>query len=90
MVNAPSNWECTDPGHLNADGASIEFKHTEKELHAIIESGDEFFSNQEIGYYTVIFDDSTSNPREKVEDHVFFDDEDKAKDYLEQLLEKHN
>lgn len=88
MITTPSNWECTDPGHLNADGASIEFEHTTKDLHAIVESGDEFFEDS-IGYYTVIFDES-GDSKETVEDHVFFDDEDEAKAYLEERLEKYN
>ena len=85
-MDSPSNWECVVSGHLNADGASIEFEHTTKDLRAVIEATSELPGD----YFTVIFDTNTSNPTETVEPHEMYGNEQEAREEFLKLLQKHN
>lgn len=84
-----NNWEHRSGYHLNADGKYIAYEHTEKPYEAIVEGIlDESSGNLE--YYTAIFDQSTSNPTETIEEHEFFIGKQNALDHLKKLMEKHS
>jgi len=89
MANAPANWTHDNGYHLNADGKSIEYRHTEEEhLLAIVEAmvNEE---ERELEYYTVIFNASGSKPWKTIEPHEIHHDKDTAQDYLNELMSEH-
>lgn len=58
-MDIPENWEHKSGYYLNGDGKSIEYKHKNKPLTAVIEGMVNEDPNKDIDfeYYTVIFDD---------------------------------
>lgn len=83
----PDQWSHTSGYHLKADGKSIEYEHESEPLRAIIESmnGD----NNEVVYYTVIFDTST-HPYKTVEEHQFFSTVEDGKQHLLKIMARHS
>jgi hypothetical protein len=82
-----NNWEHKSGYHLNADGKSIEYTHTEKPLLAIVEGMVNEDPNTDIDfqYYTVIFDDYDGI----VAPHKIHDSKEKAREHLESLMEEY-
>lgn len=87
-METPENWKHKGGYHLNADGKSIEYEHTERPFVAIVE-GIYNETDNSLNYYTVIFDESVS-PMRTVESHEIYGDKETAKDNLERLMEKYN
>lgn len=88
MADAPDNWTHDNGYRLNADGKSIEYTHNKEPLRAIVEAMVNE-DDQELEYYTVIFDTSSGKPWETVEAHEIFHDKDDAQSHLRDLMETH-
>jgi hypothetical protein len=84
-----NNWEHKSGYHLNADGKSIEYTHTEKPLLAIVEGMvNEDPNTIDFQYYTVVFDTSNGKPYTRVKGHNFFSDKQEAKFILEHWMQE--
>lgn len=87
-MNTPSNWTHKSGYRVNNDGKAIKYEHTERPFVAIIEG---IFNeyDEELEYYTVIFDQSVT-PMVVVERHEIFTQKDVAKNHMVKLMEEYN
>lgn len=91
-MNVPENWEHKSGYHLNADGKSIEYEHTERPLLAIVEGmvNEDPDNPVNFQYYTVIFNTENGKPYSRVKGHNFHGNKENAKNNLGKWMREFN